>query len=92
MSQNKFRVEVTLTAQTTYEVEIEADSEEEAEEEACNRWRELSDDDFQVADPSFETDSEQTEWVCRECSESITEEQSRETDQLCVKCSEEAEK
>lgn len=84
---NKFKVNVTLTARTIYEVEIEANDEDAAEREAFSRWRELAGEDFQVYKPDeYEAETEQLTWECRECSAEISELEFSENDELCNAC------
>jgi rRNA maturation endonuclease Nob1 len=67
----KFKIEVTIVAKCSYEVEVEASDESKAEDIATGLWREELPDDFQVAkgyitDWEIE-DTEQLTAVCERC-------------------------
>ena len=85
----KYSIEVTITAQCSYTVQVEADSEYKAELEAGSRWRNELPDDFQV-DKGYITDSEteatQLTWCCDECSEDCSQAEYSRTGGLCDKC------
>jgi hypothetical protein len=83
----KFKVEVTLIARSTYEVDVEADSEGQAEDEAAKLGREKSSDDFQVAEVAdYEFDTEQLTWDCDECRTEITQDEYQKNDGMCGDC------
>jgi hypothetical protein len=85
----KFKVRVTVTAETTYEVEVEASSEYKAEREAEVQWREKLPEDFQV-DKGYitrlEPESTQLTWECVECNVPILEKDSCRQDEMCLNC------
>jgi hypothetical protein len=85
----KYSVEVTITAQCTYTVEVEADGDYKAELEAGSRWRDMLPDDFQV-DRGYLTDEEcevtQLSWECDECADDCSEAEYSRTGGLCDAC------
>jgi hypothetical protein len=67
---SKFKIRVTVKAECSYEVEVEASAEHEAEDAAARLWRDRLPDDFQVAKgyiTDWETETEQLTAICPEC-------------------------
>jgi hypothetical protein len=89
---SKYKIEVTVTAACTYNVEVEASSEAKAENLAIGMWRKMLPEDFQV-EKGYITDwdvddTEQLTWECSECGIQISEDDSRKNDELCDACNE----
>jgi hypothetical protein len=87
----KYKVDVTVKAEFTYQVEVEAPSEARAEDEATGMWRSEMPDDFQV-NKGYVTnwdvdDIEQLTWECSDCGKQITESESDRCDEMCEVCS-----
>jgi len=67
---SKYTVQVTITAKTSYTVEIDTDTEANAETIASSQWRERLPEDFQVEKgyiTGWETEAEQLTAECPEC-------------------------
>lgn len=86
----KYKVDVTIKAEFTYQVEVEASSEARAEDEATGMWRSEMPDDFQVCKgyiSAWEVDNtEQLTWECEDCGKQITESESDRCDDMCEPC------
>lgn len=86
----KYKVEVTVTAQVTYEVEVEASSESKAEDIATGMWRTATPDDFQVEKgyiTNWEVDSIQNlTWECEACEKEIPQAEYEKNDFVCDAC------
>lgn len=83
----KYRVPVTITAKSTYTVEVEARGPRDAEEKAINLWRDNVGSDFQVADyDEAEADAEQLTWECEACDQEISYQEWAKGDTQCISC------
>lgn len=82
-----YRVQCTVTAKSTYTVEVEAPTEARAEGAAISMWRDKTSPDFQVDKiDSAEAESTQISWQCEVCGVEITEAQDRTGQGCCAKC------
>jgi hypothetical protein len=93
----KYKVEVTVKAEVTYTVEVEASSERKAEDLAAGMWREKTPDDFQVAKgyiTDWQTEAEQQTHDCEECGKeyavttaaALSTEAWKEDQDYCAEC------
>jgi len=86
----KYKVDVTIRAEFTYTVEVEAPSEARAEDEATGMWRSEMPDDFQVNKgyiTAWDVDNtDQLTWECEDCGKEIPEAESRANDDMCEAC------
>ena len=81
----RYRVPVTLTARTTYTVEVEADNERQAEEAAIDQWKDWVDLN-EMEYESVEASAEQITWECESCGKEITYEEWAKGDTWCIAC------
>jgi hypothetical protein len=86
----KYKVNVTVKAEVSYTVEVEAASEAKAEDLATAMWREKTPDDFQVNRgyiTEMEIDSiDNLTWECGSCEKEISYEESARNRGNCDKC------
>lgn len=86
----KYQVEVTVYAQCTYTVEVEASSESKAEDIATGMWREKTPSDFQVEKGyinNWEVDSiKNLTWECEACEKEIPQAEYEKNDLVCDGC------
>lgn len=86
----KYKVKVTITAQCSYEVEVDERSESMAVDAACAMWRDQLPNDFQVEKgyiTDWEDETEQLTFKCEECAVEIFKGQPGFEDEMCPKCS-----
>lgn len=66
----KFKAQVTVKAEFSYEVEVNEDNETKAEQAAANQWRDKMPDDFQVDKgyiTTYKVEAEQLTAICPGC-------------------------
>jgi hypothetical protein len=86
----KFNVQVIITAQCEYTVEVDADSEDQAEDRALKLWRDKTPEDFQVEKgyiTDWETEAEQLTAECPDCNtEHAMDDSWNEDRDYCAAC------